>query len=209
MGFAVQQLLGRAVAADRDAGTGQRVEEKLPVGNGEAGGVARARDQPCSLGNPFRDVRRRDSDASHPRMELMQRVGVLGRRNAARGHRLVVGPEGHHEATGVVDAWLDSGLGCRDRARRCSELASEPDLESEDLVLRHSYPREDVARHQAQTELVGVVDHNRVVDTQVQGDGTGRHLGDGPRNDLCLHASILTLVASATVRASARVTVPR
>ena len=77
MGFAVQQLLGRA-AADRARHALQRAEEKLPVGLREGGSLVSVRDQPHRLCDAFRHVRRRDLDASHPLMQAMERVGVLG-----------------------------------------------------------------------------------------------------------------------------------
>ena len=79
MGFAVQQLLAGAAAADLATRALQRAQEEIPVGLGERGGFVSVRDQPLSLCDAFPEVRRRDLDASHARVQTMQRVGVGGR----------------------------------------------------------------------------------------------------------------------------------
>ena len=70
-----------------------------------------------------------------------------------------------------VDARFDPGLERRDGAACCRKMLSELDLERGDLLPRERYSREDVTRQETQSKLVRVVDHDRVVDRQVQRNG--------------------------------------
>ena len=88
-----------------------------------------------------------------------------------RHHRVVVGPESHGEAIDFVDARFDPrverGNGPLDRGEPLSNL----DLESGDALPDQSYSRQDVTRGQPQSELVGVLNHDGVVDMQVERSG--------------------------------------
>ena len=79
MGFAMQQLLFGAAAADLAAPALQRAQEEIPVGLSERGCLVPVRDQLLSFFDAFQEVRRRDLDASHACVQTMQRVGVGGR----------------------------------------------------------------------------------------------------------------------------------
>jgi hypothetical protein len=91
-------------------------------------------------------VRRREFDASHPRVQAMERVCVFAWGDLGWSHRCVVGPQGHREAVDFVDARFDPGLKRRDGARKGSETPSELDLKRCDLVAHQGNAREDVTR---------------------------------------------------------------
>ena len=78
MRFAVQQLLGSAAAVDLLTRALQRAEEEMPVGLSERGGFVSVRDQLRSFFGSFQEVRCRDLDVSHPRVQAMERVCVFG-----------------------------------------------------------------------------------------------------------------------------------
>jgi len=74
----VQQLLGSAAVVDLLTRTVQRAQEEMPVGLTERGGCVSVRDQPLCLSDSFHEVRRRDPDASHPGVQAMEGICVLG-----------------------------------------------------------------------------------------------------------------------------------
>jgi hypothetical protein len=78
MRFAVQQLLGSSAATDLFTRAVQCAYQQVAVGLSERRACVPVRDQPLSLGGPCHQVRRRDLDASHPRVQAMQRVCVFG-----------------------------------------------------------------------------------------------------------------------------------
>ena len=79
MRLTVQQLLGSSSAVDLLTRTVQRVEEEMPVALRKRGGLVSARDQPLSRCDSFHEVRRRDLDTSHPPVQTLERVCVVGR----------------------------------------------------------------------------------------------------------------------------------
>ena len=167
--LAVQQLLGGAAVADRSSQASQRVAEKLPVRVSERRSVVAAPDQPLSLRDSIREVRRREIDLPHAGMQPLERVRVVGWRDLSRRHRFVVGPQGDHEAVTHVDARLDSRLKRSHRALGFREPLSKLDLELCARLIRHGRdPGDDVTRQQAQDEPVRVLKNDRVVDRQVK-----------------------------------------
>lgn len=78
MRFAVQQLLGSSTVVDLLTRAVQRAQEEMPVRLSERGGCVSVRDQPHSLCGSFHEVRRRQLDASHPRVQAMEGVCVFG-----------------------------------------------------------------------------------------------------------------------------------
>jgi hypothetical protein len=91
-------------------------------------------------------VRRRDLDASQPRVKTLQRVCVSGWRDLVEGHRLVVRPKGQGEAVTFIDARVDPRLKRRDWAPQRGEPQSELDLERGDLLPHQCHSGEDFAR---------------------------------------------------------------
>jgi hypothetical protein len=79
MRFAVQQLLGSSTAVDLSTRAVQRADEEMTIDLSERGGCVSVRDQPLSPCGAIHEVRRRDLDPSHPRVQAMERVCVFGR----------------------------------------------------------------------------------------------------------------------------------
>ena len=80
MRFAVQQLLGRSTVVDPSTRAAQGVCEEAAIGVGERGRRICVGDQTLGRCDTIREVRRRDLDASHPRVQTVQRAGVVSRR---------------------------------------------------------------------------------------------------------------------------------
>ena len=79
MRFAMQQLLGSPVRTDLLSGATKRAEQKLPVALSKRRGLGPVRDQPLSRCGSFHEVRYLDLDTAHPRMQLVERVRIVGR----------------------------------------------------------------------------------------------------------------------------------
>jgi hypothetical protein len=90
--LAVQQLLGGTPLAYCPPQLLQRVAQKVPIRIPELRSTCAVINQPLRLRNSIRDVRRREIDLPHAGMQLLERVCILGRRNLARRHRLIVRP---------------------------------------------------------------------------------------------------------------------
>ena len=71
-------------------------------------------------------------------------------------HRFVVGPQGDREPVTLVDAQFHPGLERSHRAPGFDEPLRKVDLELRDLLPDVRDPGEDVARQQAQGEVVRV-----------------------------------------------------
>ena len=94
---------------------------------------------------------------------------VVGWRDLATFHWLVVGPEVHYEAVTHVDAWLDSRRKRSHRAVGFREPLRKLNLEfCTRLELHGRDPGDDIARHQPKHEPVRVLKNDRVVDSQVK-----------------------------------------
>lgn len=148
MRLAVQQLLGSSAAVDLLRCTVQRAEEHMTVALRKGGGLVSGRDQPLSRCDSIHEVRRRDLDTSHPPVQTLERVCVVGRYVVVRSHLLVVGPQGHREVMALVDPRFDPRLERRHGARLCSQSLSELDLTSGALLPSRCYSSEDVTRQQ-------------------------------------------------------------
>lgn len=79
MRLTVQQLLGSSAAVDLLTRPVQRVEEEMAVAFRKLGGFVSIRYQPLSRCDSFHEVRRRDLDTSHPPVETLERVCIVGR----------------------------------------------------------------------------------------------------------------------------------
>ena len=83
-----------------------------------------------------------------------------------------------------MDLWPHPGLGSGHREPRFGEPLSQLDLELCDLMCHGCHSGQNITRQQAKSELVRVVEDDRVVDGQVE----GRSGGPGRRHrtsDLC------------------------
>jgi hypothetical protein len=67
-----------------------------------------------------------------------------------------------------MDTWLHSRLEGSHGTPGFGEPLSKLDLELCDLMRRRCHPGQDVTRQQAQSELVRVLKHDRVVDCQAE-----------------------------------------
>jgi hypothetical protein len=67
-----------------------------------------------------------------------------------------------------MDAWLHSRLKGGHRTPGFAEPLSDIDLELRDLLLRRCHPGQDITGQQTQSELVGVIENDRVVDGKVE-----------------------------------------
>jgi hypothetical protein len=167
--LAVQQLLGGAPVGDRLLQASQCVAEKLPIRVSECRSAVAAPNQPLSLGDSIREVRRRDIDLPHAGMQPLERVCILGWRDRSRQHRLVVDPQRDHEAVTHVDARLHARLKRSHWARGFRKSLRKLDFER-CARLMHDVrdPSNDVTGQQAHNDPVRVVKHNRVIDGQVK-----------------------------------------
>jgi hypothetical protein len=187
MRFAMQQLLGSTAAVDPSTRALQRAEEEMPVGLGERGGFVSVDNKPFSLCDPVQEVRGGDLSASHAGMQALEHVCVCTWEVQPRSHDLVVGPQGHGEAVAFVDPRLNPGLQRCDGARGPSESQSELNLKRGYLLSCQCYPGEDVTRQQAYSELVGILNHDCVVNPQMQLSGQCCRRGYRTCNELRFH----------------------
>ena len=88
-----------------------------------------------------------------------------------RCQRFVVGPQRDSEAVTPVDERLDSGLERSHRTPDVRESSRKLNLEARDLTARMGDSGKDIAREQTQSELVRVVENNRVVRWEVERSG--------------------------------------
>jgi hypothetical protein len=163
MGLAVEELLGGATILDLPAQVSQRVPEVLSVGIGELRTAASIRNDRFCLRDSISEVRRRHVDLPHPSVKPLERVRVLGRRGLPSRHRLVVGPERDREAVTHVDTWLHSWIKGNGWASGRCEPLRKLDFELKLLLANIGDPRNDVARQQAQRELVRVLKHDCII----------------------------------------------
>ncbi len=84
------------------------------------------------------------------------------------GHGSVVLPKRHREAITVVHPWLHSRLKSGNWAPGIGEALGKVDFELRNLVSYRSDSGKDIARQQAQRELVRVVKNGGVIYRQVE-----------------------------------------
>jgi hypothetical protein len=130
--------------------------------------VVAARHELLSLLDPIREVRRRDIERAHAGMQSRERIGVVGWWDLSTGHGFVVGPQRDHEAITFIDAWLHPRLKGSHRRPGFGEPLSKLDFELQILMRYGCHPGQDVTRQQTQSELVRVMQNDRVVDCQIK-----------------------------------------
>jgi len=144
MGLAVQQLLVGAAIDDRGRQASQRVTEKLSVSVTKFRGVGRVANQPLRLRDSISEVWRSQLSLPHPGMQPLQRLGVLWRRDLPRRHRVVVGPQRHHEAVLEVGEGLHPRVELGHRATGIGESPSHLNFEHGIGLMRlRCHPRQD------------------------------------------------------------------
>src|ERR1700760_1256242 len=146
--LAVQQLLGTAVLADHSSQVSQRVAEELPVRAGEGRSAVAARDELLSLLDPIGEMRRRDIELAHARVQPLEGAGVVGGWALSRCRWFVVGPERDHEAVTLIDPRVHAGLESRHRAAGRGELLGNLNFELCDLICHRCHPGQRVTRQQ-------------------------------------------------------------
>ena len=166
--LAVQELLRGAAVGDRSSQAAQRAAEKLPVRVGERRSLVAVRDELLSLCDSIREVGRRDIELPHARMQPLERLRVVGWRHLSRRHRWVVGPQSDDEAVTLVGARLGSWLKSSHRAIGLGEPSSKLEFELSHLLRLRCDSGKDVTREQAHSELVRVLENDRIVDRQVK-----------------------------------------
>jgi hypothetical protein len=101
-------------------------------------------------------------------MQLLERVRVLRGRDLPRRHRFVVGPECDREAVTHIDARLHARLKGSHRAPGSCESLGKLDFELGRLTASMRDPGNDVARHQAQSEVAPGVENDCIIDSQTK-----------------------------------------
>jgi len=102
-------------------------------------------------------------------MQPLERLRILVWPDVSRRQRLVVGPQRDCEAVTYVDARLHPRLKLSHRAVGLGEPPSDLDFELGAYLMRHMRdPSKNVTRQQAHSETVRVLEHNRVIDSQVK-----------------------------------------
>jgi hypothetical protein len=108
--LAVQQLLGGPPLTYGPPQLSQCVAQKFPIRIPEFRSTGAVINQPLRLRDSIRDVRRREIDLPHASVQLLERVCILGRRNLARRHRLIIRPQGDYKPVTHIDARLHPRL---------------------------------------------------------------------------------------------------
>ena len=124
MWLAVQQLLGRAAVADRLSQVSEGACQELSVRVGERRREVSARNEPLGVRDSIGEMRCRDVERSHPLVQPLEGIRVVGWRDVLQCPGRVVGPERHCEAVTLVDARAPRAARERPRDSR-SERAGE------------------------------------------------------------------------------------
>jgi hypothetical protein len=176
--LAVQQLLGRTSVDDRAPHRPQGRAEQLAIGAGNlrvAGGVI---DEELRLVDAIHEVWQPIAGhirLPHASVQSLQRDRVLVRRDVARWHRFVVGPQCDREDVLLVDARLDPRIEHRQRGARLGETPSDLDFELGAVLPRaRRDASEYVTRPKVHREPVRIVQHHLVIDGQT---ACGGHCG--------------------------------
>jgi hypothetical protein len=108
-------------------------------------------------------------------MQQLKRLRVVGWRDVLT-RLLVVGPEREHDPVVLIDTRFHSGLKTRHGAPNFSKSSSNLEFGLEYLNAGECHSGEDVARQQAQSELVRILKNRRFGDCHLQrrGDLLGR-----------------------------------
>ena len=169
MRLTVQQLLGGAALTDRTRRRSQCVAQKLAVRIPKIRGLGTVVDQRLRLRNAIREVGRDEIDLPHSGVQPPERLRILGRLDVTVGYRLVVGPQGDDEAVSHVDARLHPRIERSYGAVGFGQPTRDLDFElCASLALDVRNPSENVARPQAQSEPVRVVENDGVIDLQIK-----------------------------------------
>jgi len=169
--LAVQQLLGPA-AAGHPPQVSQRAAEELPVGVGERRSAVAVGNELLGLLYPVGEVRRGEIELAHAVVQSRERTGVGGWRGLVGWRGFVIGPQRDREIITLVDAWLHARLKGSHGAAGSREPLGKLDFELRDpMVRRRGHPCQHVARQQAQSELVRVLENDRVVGGQAKRRG--------------------------------------
>jgi hypothetical protein len=121
-----------------------------------------------------------------------------------KSDRVVVGPEGDGEAIDFEDSRFDPRVERGNGGRNRGEPLSDLDLESGDHLPSLPYSSQDVTGGEAQSELVGVVNHDGVVDLQAEPSGKRCHRGHCTRYAPSLHEEHPDTARSSTSPAPSR-----
>ena len=128
-----------------------------------------------SFGDSVREVRHSEIELCHTGMQPLERVRVVGWWELL-ACLLVVGPERDHEPVSFIDTRFHPRLKTRHGALGLSEPSSNLKLGLEYLKPGERHSGNDIARQQAQSELVRISKDPRVGDCQAErrGDLHGR-----------------------------------
>jgi hypothetical protein len=166
--FAVEQLLDRSSVTDCSSAAPQRIDEKLAVRVDKLRSAIVAHHEPLGRSDSIREMRRRDIERPHAGMEALESLRVVGWRELSGWYGFVVSPERDHEAVTLVWAGLNSRIKNSHGALGFNEQLSKLDFELCDLLPYMCDSSEDVTRHETNSQLVRVVENDRLVDWQIK-----------------------------------------
>jgi hypothetical protein len=169
MRLAVERLLGSVPLTDRPRRLSQRVAQELAVRIPKIRGSRAVADQRLRFRDAIREVGRNEIGLSHAGVQPFEGLRIIGWCDVSVGHRLVVAPQGDHEAVTQVDARRRPRIERGYRTIGFGEPTSDLDFElCASLALDVRDPSENVARPQANSEPVRVVENDGVIDPQIQ-----------------------------------------